>query len=192
MKYNTFIIITIAILNAVIRLMTPRTETRIYGSIYNYDNNNNNYYKNNIVRNIINNSSTILQAFKDKYNTLSNEVKELYDFSDNLQRTICSLQNTVSKLKHDYNGVQTELNEYKEKLACAENRVQLVSETSLTSDSHSDESSDNICVICMSNPRECVYTNCGHHCACLECCEQMDLQCPICRQTGNFIKLISV
>lgn len=172
--------------------MTPRTETSIYGSIYNYDNNNNKYYKNNIVRNIINNSSTILQAFKDKYNTLSNEVKELYDFSDNLQRTICLLQNTVSKLKHDYNRVQTELNECKEKLACAENRVQLVSETTCSSENTIDVIGDSICVICMTNPRECIYTNCGHHCACLECCERMNLQCPICRRTGNFIKLISV
>tara|TARA_B100000902_G_scaffold397269_1_gene460491 strand:- start:2539 stop:3045 length:507 start_codon:yes stop_codon:yes gene_type:complete len=168
--------------------MTPTTERR-QSNIETYFNNFNNLKNNNnIINNIINNYPTILQNFKNKYNSLSNEVKDLCDFSDNLLKTISLLQTTVCRLKREYNELHNELHDElfqcKQKLNTVENIVQQVSETTAES--------DNICVICMTNPKECAYVNCGHLCACVECCNIMGSQCPICRQNGNFIKLISV
>ena len=56
----------------------------------------------------------------------------------------------------------------------------------------SGNDNDNLCSICMTNNRDCVYLTCGHYCACIECCEKMDLRCPICRQDGPFMKVIHV
>ncbi|XP_076001259.1 mitochondrial ubiquitin ligase activator of nfkb 1-A isoform X2 [Genypterus blacodes] len=43
---------------------------------------------------------------------------------------------------------------------------------------------ENSCVICLSQPRECVLLNCGHVCCCLRCYQALPQPtCPICRQT---------
>ena len=41
------------------------------------------------------------------------------------------------------------------------------------------------CVICLSNPRECVLLDCGHICVCVDCLEALPSpkECPICRST---------
>lgn len=163
--------------------MTPITnESRMstINTITFYREKKNNY----IINNIIDNNPNILKNFMNKYNNLSDDVKDLLHFSENLQKTISSLQNTVCRVKSEYNQLQKQLTECKIELSIAENRAQQVTESSCVP--------ENICVICMTNPRECVYVSCGHVCACIECCRQMGSQCPICRQNGNFIKLISV
>ncbi|XP_003977846.2 mitochondrial ubiquitin ligase activator of NFKB 1 [Takifugu rubripes] len=41
----------------------------------------------------------------------------------------------------------------------------------------------NICSICLSRPRSCVFLECGHVCACVQCCDALPAPklCPICR-----------
>lgn len=42
---------------------------------------------------------------------------------------------------------------------------------------------EEMCVVCLTNPRECVVLNCGHVCVCLDCVEELPTprKCPICR-----------
>ena len=156
-------------------------ETRmsaITSHFINIQNNNKN------IKNIIYKYPNVLNNFLNRYNNLSDDVKQLCDFTENLQKLNMRLENTVSRVKSEYNELQKQLYECKRKLSRAEARVEQVSESSTES--------ENICVICMTNTRECAYVTCGHVCACIECCERMGSQCPICRQDGNFIKLINV
>lgn len=41
----------------------------------------------------------------------------------------------------------------------------------------------NICSICLSRQRSCVFLECGHVCACVQCCDALPAPklCPICR-----------
>uniref|UniRef100_A0A8C1W0V6 RING-type E3 ubiquitin transferase n=1 Tax=Cyprinus carpio TaxID=7962 RepID=A0A8C1W0V6_CYPCA len=42
---------------------------------------------------------------------------------------------------------------------------------------------ENVCVICLSNPRGCVLLDCGHVCCCFHCYQALPQPiCPICRQ----------
>ncbi|XP_072524469.1 mitochondrial ubiquitin ligase activator of nfkb 1-A [Salminus brasiliensis] len=46
-----------------------------------------------------------------------------------------------------------------------------------------EEAVDNVCVICLSNPRGCVLLNCGHVCCCYSCYQALPQPiCPVCRQ----------
>ncbi|XP_063049065.1 mitochondrial ubiquitin ligase activator of nfkb 1-A [Engraulis encrasicolus] len=48
---------------------------------------------------------------------------------------------------------------------------------------------DNMCVICLENPRSCVLLNCGHVCCCHECYRSLPRpNCPICRQ--NIVRVV--
>ena len=160
--------------------MTPENETNMY-EITSYFTIIN---KKNIIKNIINNYPNILNDFRNRYNNLPDDVKNLCDIAENMQKLNTTLETTILKLKNDFIEVKKTLTECRHELSRAQDRMQPVSE--------SNDNPENICVICMTNPRECAYVNCGHVCACIECCERMDLQCPICRQNGNFIKLIIV
>ncbi|KAM6948181.1 mitochondrial ubiquitin ligase activator of nfkb 1-A [Aplochiton taeniatus] len=43
---------------------------------------------------------------------------------------------------------------------------------------------ESACVICLSQPRNCVLLDCGHVCCCFRCYQALpQLTCPICRQT---------
>uniref|UniRef100_H3APB7 RING-type E3 ubiquitin transferase n=2 Tax=Latimeria chalumnae TaxID=7897 RepID=H3APB7_LATCH len=45
-----------------------------------------------------------------------------------------------------------------------------------------EEIPKNACVICLSQPRECVFLICGHVCCCFDCFRALPSQiCPICR-----------
>ena len=39
-----------------------------------------------------------------------------------------------------------------------------------------------LCVVCMDNPQEVIFLECGHLCCCKVCSEQLHRECPICRQ----------
>lgn len=161
--------------------MTPTYEYRISSitsHFINIEKNNKN------MKNIICKFPNILNDFLNRYNNLDDDTKKLCDFTENIHRMNTMLESSISRVKHDYIKLQNQLTECKRKLVRAENRVQQVS--------HCSTVQENICVICMTNPRECAYVNCGHVCACIECCETMGTQCPICRVEGNFIKLINV
>uniref|UniRef100_A0A3Q3JYA7 RING-type E3 ubiquitin transferase n=2 Tax=Monopterus albus TaxID=43700 RepID=A0A3Q3JYA7_MONAL len=42
---------------------------------------------------------------------------------------------------------------------------------------------ENACVICLSQPRNCILLDCGHACCCYNCYQALpDHRCPICRQ----------
>lgn len=54
-------------------------------------------------------------------------------------------------------------------------------------DSASEES-DNICVVCMTEPSVHAFIPCGHRCVCVGCSESImddDAKCPICRRPAN-------
>lgn len=44
---------------------------------------------------------------------------------------------------------------------------------------------ENVCVVCLNNPREVILLNCGHICICAECMIVLPqpLKCPVCRQS---------
>ncbi|KAK2822330.1 hypothetical protein Q5P01_022395 [Channa striata] len=45
---------------------------------------------------------------------------------------------------------------------------------------------ENACVICLSQPRNCILLDCGHVCCCYNCYQGLPRQqCPICRQSIN-------
>ncbi|XP_008279436.1 mitochondrial ubiquitin ligase activator of nfkb 1-A [Stegastes partitus] len=46
-----------------------------------------------------------------------------------------------------------------------------------------DNHTENVCVICLSQPRDCILLNCGHVCCCYTCYQALpQRKCPICRQ----------
>ena len=45
------------------------------------------------------------------------------------------------------------------------------------------------CSICMTRPNNYVNTTCGHICVCNNCLPRIGNTCPICRQTGNYIRV---
>ncbi|XP_028283549.1 mitochondrial ubiquitin ligase activator of nfkb 1-A [Parambassis ranga] len=46
-----------------------------------------------------------------------------------------------------------------------------------------ENNQENICVICLSQPRNCILLNCGHVCCCYTCYQALpQRRCPICRQ----------
>uniref|UniRef100_A0A3Q1FTD6 RING-type E3 ubiquitin transferase n=1 Tax=Acanthochromis polyacanthus TaxID=80966 RepID=A0A3Q1FTD6_9TELE len=49
-----------------------------------------------------------------------------------------------------------------------------------------DNHTDNICVICLTQPRNCILLDCGHVCCCYTCYQALpQRKCPICRQRIN-------
>ena len=47
-----------------------------------------------------------------------------------------------------------------------------------------EERMDNVCVICLSQPRNCILLDCGHVCCCYSCYQALPRRhCPICRQS---------
>ncbi|XP_023147103.1 mitochondrial ubiquitin ligase activator of nfkb 1-A isoform X1 [Amphiprion ocellaris] len=49
-----------------------------------------------------------------------------------------------------------------------------------------DNHMDNICVICLTQPRNCILLDCGHVCCCYTCYQALpQCRCPICRQRIN-------
>ena len=54
---------------------------------------------------------------------------------------------------------------------------------STSSEATSVEDERNTCVVCMSEPRDCVLVDCGHICVCTTCARGLiPHQCPICRK----------
>ncbi|XP_068196938.1 mitochondrial ubiquitin ligase activator of nfkb 1-A [Antennarius striatus] len=46
-----------------------------------------------------------------------------------------------------------------------------------------EEHEDNVCVICLDQPRDCILLECGHVCCCYRCYQALRHRwCPICRQ----------
>ncbi|XP_013400391.1 mitochondrial ubiquitin ligase activator of nfkb 1-A [Lingula anatina] len=67
-------------------------------------------------------------------------------------------------------------------------RARQTSTTTRQRDNGDDDGSapdSQLCVVCLSNPRELVLLECGHICLCADCAEQLPRprKCPVCRQT---------
>ena len=145
-----------------------------------------NTYNNQIIDNIINKNSKndngwIVTRLKNNYNNLDSDVKELLDYTCELLRTVSNLESSLLKVKREYNELQTSLMSYKHRVKTAEERAEQAT---------CCLPAENICCVCMTKPRECVYIGCGHFSACSECCARMGEQCPICRANSPFIKII--
>lgn len=167
--------------------MSPAIDRGIYGFTSHYFNFDKK--KINIINNINNNTNNnyyynVLKDFASRYKNLPEDVKNLCDFAENMKNLVFNLESKLSNLRKDYDELQKNLFKCRQELSKAETRIVEASGNSTLE--------DNICIICMTNPRECAYVKCGHICACIDCCERMETQCPICRQNGNYIKLIRV
>ena len=163
-----------------------------------YDNINSIIINNTIDNNIINSNndeypqqgiiSLLFNKFNVKYNTLCYDVKKLLNavsymnnllitYKEILHDTRASMQ--LANVKMHF--MEITLNKSKKKIEHLEKSVLEFNQSI---------SPDDICSICMSAPKSCVYTTCGHLCACYTCCERMGNTCPICRQEGSFIRVI--
>jgi len=38
-----------------------------------------------------------------------------------------------------------------------------------------------ICIVCLSNPREVIFDICGHVAVCSDCLDKLNGKCPVCR-----------
>jgi len=145
-----------------------------------------NTYNNQIIDNLVNNNSKndnywIVTRLKNNYNNLDSDVKELLDYTSELLRTLRNLEFSLSRVKREYNELQSSLMSYKRRVKTAEDRAEQAT---------CCLPAENICCVCMTKPRECAYIGCGHFSACSECCTRMGDQCPICRTNSPFVKII--
>jgi len=62
-------------------------------------------------------------------------------------------------------------------------------------DSGGGDNSGTRCTVCLDNPREIMYQECGHVCACSDCTARIrrtDNRCPVCRQDIASIKPVYI
>lgn len=156
---------------------------------------NNIYNKNNLTRidnysdvsddddsyrtiNEINENDTILHRIKQRFNNLDIDVKHLVAYAESLLCTVRNHEQTIYRMNSDLNIMHDRVCHYQERAKTAEQKIAEVIPP------------ETICCICMENPREMVYINCGHLCACVKCERRIDDKCPICRTTSRAIKII--
>lgn len=123
----------------------------------------------------------ILPRIKNSFNKFNYTIKSICKFTMILRDKVTILESRIEKLKKDYTKINAIKEEYQQKLIDTEESLDHIIESM---------PSENICSICMDNPRECVYLNCGHVFGCLDCCNSIGTKCPICRTDGNFMKII--
>ena len=47
------------------------------------------------------------------------------------------------------------------------------------------------CVICLTNPQQVLFCNCGHVCICIECNKMKTLKtCPVCKTENTILRVI--
>ena len=48
------------------------------------------------------------------------------------------------------------------------------------------------CVICLTNPSNILFCNCGHQCVCEKCCKTGESleKCPICKTENTILRII--
>ena len=131
-----------------------------------------------------NDPEKFINSIKDKYNNFTEDTKKLLAYTVKLFTINKSLEEEILSLKDKiYNFQREYLKMCKLYADSCDIRFKTIG---------NNVSEDNMCCICMTNPRKCVYVECGHFCACVGCCETMGDKCPICRQEGKFIKVINV
>lgn len=71
----------------------------------------------------------------------------------------------------------------RERLRLQKERMQNYGTENSSLNNSLSEGSQQLCVVCISNPREVVLLDCGHVCLCLDCVEHINNRlCPVCRQ----------
>ena len=138
---------------------------------FNNLNYNNNYLEINIIESLkkkvfemINTFCSAYSLLKVKYSNLKNEYIDLKDKFDTLKNTHKKKMNLLEKQKLDIEK------KYSDLLSCSE--------------------SVTLCSICLSEPVDNVFLNCGHYCICNSCKNQLpENKCPICRTEGLTIKV---
>ena len=156
-----------------------------FTNYYNINNYFENFEKNNEKNQniLIKDRNNFINSLKNRYNNLSEDTRKILNYTLHLLNINKNLEISLQEVKHDYNSLQANYSVCCTDLFDTKMKLEQLKTTT---------PEDNLCCICMTNQKECVYVNCGHVCACVTCCERMDTQCPICRQNGNYIKLISV
>ena len=152
----------------------------IMNNIYNKNNNNNDDDDsgNDDSYRTINENNTILYRIKQRFNNLDIDVKHLVAYAESLLCTVRNHEQTIYRMNGDLNIMHDRVCHYQERAKIAEQKIEEVIPP------------ETICCICMENPREMVYINCGHLCACLKCERRVDDKCPICRTASRAIRVI--
>tara|TARA_A100001015_G_C15043830_1_gene741887 strand:+ start:3182 stop:3715 length:534 start_codon:yes stop_codon:yes gene_type:complete len=175
--------------------MTPRSSEE--GIIMSPANNSGTRYRNKYIGNIFNNidnynddsdqddryrtineNNINLHKIKQRFNNLDIDVKHLVSYAESLFCTVRNHEQTIYRMNGDLNIMHDRVCHYQELAKTAEQKIEEVI------------SPETICCICMENPREMVYINCGHLCACAKCERRIDDKCPICRTASRAVKII--
>ena len=121
---------------------------------------------------------SIIQRVKKRFNLLDYDIKHLVAYAESLLCTVRNHEQTIYTMNSDLNLAQDRVHNLQERTKIAEKRVAKIAPP------------QTICCICMDAPREMVYINCGHLCACVKCERQIDDKCPICRTASRAVKII--
>ena len=152
-----------------------------------FENTDANSLNKNLNQNVYNNQPFI-NNIKNNYNNYSKEIKQLLKYSIELFNINKKLKEYNQHLKQYILIIEEEHLEISTKLTASESRL----ETEILKSSvnpHNVDNIDNICTICFSETRDCVYINCGHLCACSNCCQVIGNKCPICRSDSAYIRV---
>ena len=120
----------------------------------------------------------IVHRIKQRFNNLDIDVKHLVAYAESLRCTVRNHEQTIYRMNSDLNIMHDRVCHYQERAKTAEQKIEEAIPP------------ENICCICMENPREMVYVNCGHLCACAKCERRIDDKCPICRTASRAIRII--
>ena len=120
----------------------------------------------------------IVHRIKQRFNNLDIDVKHLVTYAESLLCTVRNHEQTIYRMNSDLNIMHDRVCHYQERAKTAEQKIEEAIPP------------ENICCICMENPREMVYINCGHLCACVKCERRIDDKCPICRTASRAIRII--
>ena len=121
---------------------------------------------------------SIIQRVKRRFNLLDYDIKHLVAYAESLLCTVRNHEQTIYRMNGDLNLAQDRVYNLQERAKIAEKRVAEIAPP------------ETICCICMDAPREMVYINCGHLCACVKCEQRIGDKCPICRTASRAVKII--
>ena len=132
--------------------------------------------------------SWLFHRFNVKYNSLCHDVKKLLNAVSYMNNLLITYKQTLHETRTRMQLANIKMHFMEKTLNKSKKKIEHLEKS--VSEFNQSISPDDICSICMSAPKSCVYTTCGHLCACYTCCERMGNQCPICRQEGSFIRII--
>ena len=154
-----------------------------------YKNNNINTNKNNINDNNIINENNNENNSNRKYLSLN----KLYTLINTLNIQIINLKKSIKSLQKNYDDLFKTSQYCKQQYTKLEEKYQVLYDKTI---------SDDMCCICLTNPKNYINTSCGHLATCKDCTEKLDSTCfnciqgkysacPICRTSGQFIRVFT-